>query len=180
MGQALALSPGLDVRMVAALTLAEIGDTAQAQEIADQLHVESPLDTINQSYWLPTIRAAVALRRGDARGAISLLEVAKPYELGIQNVSTMVPIYVRGMAYLKAEQSEEAATQFRKMLGLRGLAQNALMEALAQLQVGRAYAMARDNTRAKAAYQDFLALWKGADPDIPILIAAKSEFAKLQ
>jgi len=179
-GQALALSPGLDVRMVAALTLAEIGDTAQAQEIADQLHVESPLDTINQSYWLPTIRAAVALRRGDARGAISLLEVAKPYELGIQNVSTMVPIYVRGMAYLKAEQSEEAATQFRKMLGLRGLAQNALMEALAQLQVGRAYAMARDNTRAKAAYQDFLALWKGADPDIPILIAAKSEFAKLQ
>jgi eukaryotic-like serine/threonine-protein kinase len=138
------------------------------------------LDTINQSYWLPTIRAAVTVRKGDTKGAIALLEVATPYELGMENFSTMVPISVRGVSYLKAEQGVEAAAQFRKMLGHRGLAQNAPIEALAQLQVGRAYAMTMDNTRAKAAYQDFFALWKNADPDIPILKEGKTEYAKLQ
>jgi eukaryotic-like serine/threonine-protein kinase len=178
--EALALSPGLDVRTTAALTLAEIGDTAQAQKLADQVHVESPLDTINQSYWLPTIRAEMALSKGDTKEAIALLEVATPYELGIQNVSTMVPIYVRGMAYLKAQQGVEAAAGFSKMLGHRGLAQNAPIEALAQLQMGRAYAMAKDTAKAKAAYQDFLNLWKDADPGIPVHVAAKAEYAKLQ
>ena len=92
----------------------------------------------------------------------------------------MVPIYVRGMAYLKAQQGVEAASQFGKMLGHRGLAQNAPIGALAQLQVSRAYALTKDNTRAKAEYQKFLALWKDADPDIPILKQAKAEYSKLQ
>ena len=180
LNEALTLSPGLDVRTTAALTLMEIGDTSHGQKIADQLNVESPFDTINQSYWLPTIRALMSLKKGDARHALDSLEVTTPYEFGIQSVSTMVPIYVRGLAYLKAGQGREAAAQFQKMLSHRGLAGNAPIEALAQLQLARAYALQGDTSRAKAAYQDFLTLWKDADSDIPILKEAKAEYAKLQ
>ena len=179
-GEALALSPGLDVRIAAALALVEVGEAAQAEKIAHQLDAEFPLNTIVQNYWLPTIRAAIAVRKADAKHAIALLEVATPYELGMQNVSAMVPIYVRGMAYLRAGQGAEAAAQFGKMLEDRALAQNAPIESLAQVQSARAYAMSGDITKAKAAYQDFLALWKDADPDIPILKQARAEYAKLQ
>src|SRR5208283_4532682 len=102
--QALAMSPGRDVRVGVALSLAEAGDAAQAQKLVDQLNAEFPLDTIIQDYWLPSVRASLALRRGDARQAITLLEVTSPYELGTQNVSTMVPIYLRGLAHLKSGQ----------------------------------------------------------------------------
>ena len=179
-GEALALSPGLDVRIAAALTLVEVGEAAQAEKIAHQLDAEFPLNTIVQNYWLPTIRAEIALRKADAKQAIALLEVATPYELGMQNVGAMVPIYVRGMAYLRAGQGAEAAAQFAKMLEHRTLAQNAPIESLAQVQLARAYAMSGDVTKAKAAYQDLLALWKDADPDIPILKQARAEYAKLQ
>ena len=178
--EALALSPGRDVRIAAALTLAELGDAAQAQKIADQLNAELPLDTIIQSYWLPSLQATLALHQGDAKQAVALLNAATPYELGMENLSVMVPVYVRGMVFLKAGQGEEAAAQFKKMLGHRGLGQNAPVMALAQLQLARAYALQSDTSNAKGAYQAFLKLWKDADPDIPILKQAKSEYAKLQ
>jgi len=178
--EALALSPGRDVRIAAALALALAADAAQAQNITDQLNAELPLNTIVQAYWLPSLRAALALRRHDARQAITLLEAAAPYELGIQNVSVMVPVYLRGMAYRKAEQGEEAASQFQKMLGHRGLAQNSPIEALAQLELARAQAMGTDKAAARRSYQDFLSLWKGADPDSPLLKQAQAEYEKIK
>ena len=178
--EALALSPGRDVRIAAALTLAELGEAAQAQKIAEHLNAELPLDTIIQSYWLPSIRATLALHRGDAKQAIALLDAATPYELGIENVSVMVPVYVRGMAYLKAGHGEDAAAQFKKMLGHRGLGQNAPIEAMAQLQLARAHAMSGDKPAARRSYQDFLSLWKQADPDLSLLKLAQTENQKLK
>jgi len=179
-GEALALSPGRDVCIGAALALALVGDVAQAQKIADQLNDESPLNTIFQSYWLPSIRATLAMRRVDAKQAITLLEAAAPYELGIENVSVMVPIYLRGMAYLKAGQYDEATAQLKKLLGHRGLAQNAPIAVLAQLQLARAQAASGDKASARRSYQDLLSLWKQADADLPLLKQAQAEYEKLK
>jgi serine/threonine protein kinase len=178
--EAMTLSPGRDVRVAAALSLAKAGDAAQAQKIADRLNEESPLDTIMQNYWLPSIRATLALDRGNAQQAITLLEVAEPYQLGTESVSIMVPIYVRGLAYLKAGEGAEAAAQFKKMLGHPGLALNAPIEALAQLQLARALAMSGDKPAARRAFEDFLSLWKQADADQPLLKQAQGEYHQLK
>ncbi len=179
-GEALALSSGRDVRVAAALSYVEAGEATQAQKLAEQLNAESPLDTNIQNYWLPSIRASIALHRGDAKQAITLLEAAKPYELGLENVSVMVPIYLRGMAYLKAGQGAEASAQFQKMLGHRGLAQNAPIAALTRLQLARALALSGDKAAARRAYQDFLSLWKQADSDQPQLKQAQAEYEKIR
>ena len=100
------------------------------------------------------------------------------YEFG--NAGPLYPVYYRGYAYLAAGQNEDAAKEFQKILDHRGIVVNSPFGALAHLQIGRAYAMQSNTAKAKAAYQDFLTLWKDADPDIPILIAAKAEYAKLQ
>lgn len=178
--QAIALSPGRDARVAIALALAQVGETAQAQRMVDQLNSEFPLDTIIQNYWLPTIRATMVLSHGNAQQAITLLEVATPYEMGMQAFSIMQPIYVRGLAYLKAGQGQEAAAQFKKMLGHRGLAVNAAVQALAQLQLARAEAMSGDKPAARRSYQDFLSLWKQADPDLLPLKQAQAEYQKLK
>jgi pentatricopeptide repeat protein len=188
--EALALSPGLDVRIAAALTFVEVGDFSRAEKIIGDLADSRPLDTVIQNYWLPTLRAAITLNKGDATRAIELLETAAPYELGSQNVSSMVPIYLRGKAYLKAGRGPEAATEFKRMLEHRTLAQNAPIEALAYLGLARANALrtrsspdmdtAAVRVSARANYKDFLTLWKEADPDIPIYQQAKDEYAKLQ
>jgi len=178
--QAIRLSPGRDARVAIAVALAHVGETAQAQRMVDQLNSEFPLDTIIQNYWLPTIRATMALSHGNAQQAITLLEVATPYEMGMQAFSIMQPIYVRGLAYWKAGQGQEAAAQFKKMLAHRGLAVNAAVEALAQLQLARAEAMSGDKPAARRSYQDFLSLWKHADPDLPLLKQAQAEYRKLK
>jgi ATP/maltotriose-dependent transcriptional regulator MalT len=178
--EALALSPGRDVRIAAALTLALLGDVAPAQKLADQLNEDFPVNTLIQSYWLPSIRATLAVHRGDAKQAVTLLETAIPYELGIENVSVMVPIYIRGMAYQKAGQGNEAAAQFQKMLSHRGLAVNSPIAALAQLQLARSQALAGDNAAARHAYQDFLSLWRGADSDLALLHLAQGEYDKIK
>jgi len=178
--EALALSPGRDVRIAAALTLALVGDAVPAQKLADQLNQDFPVNTLIQSYWLPSIRAALALHRGDAKQAFTLLEVAIPYELGIENVSVMVPIYLRGTAYQNAGQGSEAAAQFQKMLGHRGLALNAPIAALAQLQLARSQVLVGDKGAARRAYQDFLSLWRGADSDLVLLHQAQAEYDKLK
>jgi tetratricopeptide (TPR) repeat protein len=178
--EALELSPGRDVRLAVALTLAELGDAAQAQKIAEQLNTELPLDTIIQNYWLPSIRATLALHHGDAKQAVTLLDAATPYEMGDENFRVMVPIYIRGMAYLKAGQGTEAAVQFQKMLGHRGLGLNAPVMTLARLQLARAQAMSGDKAAARRSYQDFLSTWKQADAGLPLLAEAQAEYQKLK
>jgi len=178
--EALALSPGRDVRIAAALTLALLGDTAPAQKLAEQLNQDFPVNTLIQSYWLPSIRATLAIQRGDPKQAITLLETTIPYELGIENVSVMVPIYLRGMAYQKAGQGNEAAAQFQKMLGHRGVALNSPIAALAQLQLARSQALAGDKAAARHAYQDVLSLWRGADSDLAVLHLAQGEYEKIK
>jgi len=178
--QAQAISTGRDVQIAAAITFAEIGDAAQAQKIADKLAADAPLDTIVQSYWLPSIRATMAVRKGDADRAVTLLEVTTPYELGLENVGSMVPIYVRGMAYLKAGKGPEAAAQFKKILAHRGVAQGSPIISLAQLQLARADALSGDKAAARVAYQDLFALWKQADSDLLLLQQAQSEYEHLK
>jgi serine/threonine protein kinase/tetratricopeptide (TPR) repeat protein len=178
--QALQLSPGRDVRIAAATTFAALGEAGQAQKLIDQLNSESPVDTLVQDYWVPTIKALLALHKGDAKQAIALLDVARPYELGIQNTSIMLPIYVRGLAYAKAGQPQEAAAEFQKMLAHRGLGENHSIQALALLQHARAEAAAGDKPAARRSYQDLLALWKQADPAFSLPHQVQSEYDKLK
>jgi len=182
---ALALAPSRDYQILAAVTLARAGDTNRAQTIADDLHKRYPLNTLLNDYWLPTIHAVVKLKRKRPDQAREFLQVASAYEFGTPWVAAPVtvsfyPPYVRGEAYLEEGQGRQAATEFQKLVDHRGVVMNFVLGALAHLQLGRAKAMTGDKDGARAAYQDFLTLWKDADPDIPILIAAKSEYAKLQ
>jgi eukaryotic-like serine/threonine-protein kinase len=175
---ALGLSSGGHVQFVAALALAFVGDAAQAQALADDLGKRFPGHTIIQFNYLPTIYAQLALSHNDSSKAIEVLQTAGPYQLS--SSSALYPIYARGEAYLAAHQGAEAGVEFQKILDRRGIVLNQPIGALAHLQIGRAYAMQGDAAKARVAYQDFLTLWKDADPDIPILIAAKSEYAKLK
>src|SRR5580704_6355090 len=179
---ALKLAPNRDVLAEAALALARAGDAAGAEKLATALDETFPLDTLVQRNWLPTIRAAVALERKDPNKAIELLKDARVIELGLPVGLTIVlcPVYLRGEAYLMLHDGNAAATEFEKFIDHRGLVVNFPWGALAHLQIGRAYVLQGDTAKAKAAYQDFLTLWKDADPDIPILIAARAEYAKLQ
>jgi tetratricopeptide (TPR) repeat protein/predicted Ser/Thr protein kinase len=178
---ALALSSGQDVKTLAALTLARIGDAVRATIVADELKKNSPTNTMLKVYWLPTINAAIELSRHNSARAIALLEAAAPYELGVPgNVSALYPAYVRGQAYLLANNGTAAVAEFRKLLGHKGIVLNFVTGSLVHLQLGRAYALMGDTAKATAEYQDFLTLWKDADPDIPILKQAKAECAKLQ
>ena len=178
---ALTLSSGRDVKIAAALTLARIGDTVRAKALAEELERSYPTNTMLKLYWLPTINAAIELSEKNSSQAIVSLTAAAPYELGIPaNNSAVYPAYVRGQAYLLAHNGTAAAADFQKMLDRKGIVVNFVTGALAHLQIGRAYAMQGDTAKARAAYKDFLTLWKDAAPDIPILKQAKAEYAKLQ
>jgi len=176
----LALKSGHDQRVMAAVALARAGDVAEAQKLADKLNQDYPLDTIIQTYWLPTIHASIALQRNDTQAAITFLEKSEAYELGNEGFGILYPIYVRGLAYLKAKQGAQAAAEFRKILTHPGIAKNTPLAALSHLQLARALAMTNDNAGARKTYQDFLAEWRNADLNLPILAEAKSEYAKLQ
>jgi len=180
---ALTLAPDRGVRELAALALARAGDTAGAEKLAAELDRTFPLDTLVQRYWLPTLRAGVALERKDPNRAIELLQVASPIELGNGGGTltiVMCPAYLRGQAYLMLDDGNRAAAEFQKFINLRGLVVNFPWGAIARLDLARAYALQGDTAKARSAYQDFLTLWKDADPDIPILKEAKAEYAKLQ
>jgi serine/threonine protein kinase len=180
---ALKLIPNRDVRTAAALALARAGDTAGAEKLAAELDKTYPLDTVVQRNWLPTIRAAVALERKDPNRAVELLKAANAIELGQATGALAIflcPVHLRGEAYLMLHDGNRAAGEFQKFIDHRGIVVNFPWGVLARLGLARAYAMQGDTAKAKAAYQDFLTLWKDADPDIPVLIAAKSEYAKLQ
>jgi tetratricopeptide (TPR) repeat protein len=180
---ALKLAPNRDVRAIAALALARAGDTAGAERLAGELDKTFPLDTRVQRYWLPTIRAGVALERKDPDRAIELLKVASTVELGgpLNNLTIFLcPAYLRREAYLMLHDGNAAAAEFQKFIDHRGLVGNFPWGVLARLGLARAYALQGETARARAAYQDFLTLWKDADPDVPILKEAKAEYAKLQ
>lgn len=178
-------SSGREVDYGVALALAFAGETNRAQVLTDDLAKRYPEDTIVQFNYLPTLRAKIALSRSNPQQALDILVAADPYELGLPaysfyNWPNLYPVYVRGEVYLAAHQGGEAATEFRKILDHRGIVLNEPIGALAHLQLGRAYAMEGEISKAKSAYRDFLTLWKDADPDISILKQAEAEYAKLQ
>jgi serine/threonine protein kinase/tetratricopeptide (TPR) repeat protein len=201
---ALKLAPNRDVRAVAALALARAGDTAGAEKLAAELDKTLPVDTLVQRYWLPTIRAGVALERKDPNRAIELLRVASTVELSSITADLTIflcPVYLRGEAYLMLHDGNRAAAEFQKFIDHRGVVMNFPWGALARLGRARAYALEagvgaglvpaqghpqraplQQDTFAKArnAYEDFLTLWKDADPDVPVLREAKAEYAKLK
>jgi eukaryotic-like serine/threonine-protein kinase len=180
---AVSLAPGRDVRVLAAMALAYTGKTAEATKLADSLNQQFPLDTLMQSYLLPIIRGLLALDRGQGEQALKLLDTATGYEhaspQAFMNTQPPVfPVYLRGEAYLKTKQGQLAVAEFQKMIAFRWM--NYPLAALARLELARAYSLQNDTAHAKAAYQDFLELWKDADPDLPLLKQAKAEYAKLQ
>ena len=180
---AVKLAPNRDVRAIAALVLARAGDAAGAEKLATELDKTFPLDTMVQRYWLPTIRAGVALERKDPNRAIELLKVASTIELSSTTGDLTIflcPVYLRAEAYLMLHDGNRAAAEFQKFIDHRGLVVNFPWGALARLGLARGCAMQGDTVKAKAAYQDFLTLWKDADSDIPILQEAKVEYANLQ
>ena len=181
---ALALSAGRPVALLSALALARAGDVGQSEKLLEKLNREYPLDTTIQGYWLPTVRAALQLDRRNSQGAIEVLQRASTYESAepspFQYFGAIYPAYVRGQAYHKMGRALQAATEFQKFLDRRGVIMNFPLGALAHLGRARAYALANDNSKSRAAYQDFFGIWKDADPDIPILKEAKAEYAKLQ
>jgi len=199
---AVGLSNGRDAQFIAALAFATSGDSARAQALAQDLEKRFPEDTIVRFNYLPAIRAQLAVNRNEAPKAIEALQIATPYELGLASGSStfstyLYPVYVRGAAYLAVRQGSQAAAEFQKILDHRGVVINEPIGALARLGLARAYALqagpgalgaspassgsvqAELTAKARAAYNDFFKLWKRADPAIPILAAAKSEFATL-
>jgi tetratricopeptide (TPR) repeat protein/predicted Ser/Thr protein kinase len=170
------------IRAVAVLALARAGDVTQAQSVADKLAKEFPEDTLVNSYWLPQARAAIELNRHKPAKAVEELRAAQPYELGlpIPWIAPLAVLYLRGCALLAEGQGNEAGSEFQRILDRPGIVQNSPIGSLAYLGLARALVLAGDQTKARTAYQDFLALWKNANPDIPILKAAKAEYAKLQ
>jgi eukaryotic-like serine/threonine-protein kinase len=183
---ALALSNGRDVQYGAALALAIAGESAKAQSLADDLSKRFPEDTLAQRNYLPTVRAQLALDHRDSAKAIEALQPAAPFELGsltranVYNFMSLYPVYLLGQAHLAGNHGGEAANEFQKILDHSNIVLLEPIGALAHLGLARAYAMQGDTAKAKAAYDDFFTLWKDAGPDIPILVAAKAEYAKLK
>jgi eukaryotic-like serine/threonine-protein kinase len=167
----------------AATILALSGDTAQAQKLADDLDRRFPDATYLRFGFQPAIRSILAIHQGNPQEGIEDLRPISSRELmspANQVTPGMVPVYVSGEIYLAAHQPAEAAAEFQMIIDHAGLVGNVPVGALAHLGLGRAYAMQGDTVKARAAYQDFLSLWKDADPDIPILKQAKAEYAQLR
>jgi DNA-binding winged helix-turn-helix (wHTH) protein/tetratricopeptide (TPR) repeat protein len=187
--EALELSKSRDVEYGAAFARALSGDSSHSQVLIDDLSKRFPEGTVVQVTYLPALRALLALQRGQPANAVEMLQTAIPYEGGTQSdggsefllgAGNLYPAYVRGLAYLAAHQGAEAVAEFEKIVDHGGIVACDPIGALARLQLGRASAMSGDRSKATSAYNDFLALWKYADPDIPILKEAKAEYAKLQ
>ena len=182
---ALAEGPTRDVSVLAALAFSRIGDINSAERMARDLAERFPLNTAINRYWLPAIYASIEIRRDNLAKALEDLRTTSLYELGsplpqFEVGGSLYPVYIRGQIYLSLHQGKEAAAEFQKFLEHRGVALNSPLGALARLQLGRAYALQDKTVQSRGAYQDFFRLWKDADPDIPILIAAKAEYAKLK
>jgi eukaryotic-like serine/threonine-protein kinase len=179
---AISLMPGRDVMSLAALALARAGDIAAARKLADSLNKDFPRNTIVQGYWLPSIRAAIQINAGNGSEGLEALKPAAPLELGQSqpfSLGMMYPVYLRGLAYLQAGQAKQAATEFQTIIDHPGIVLNFPLGAIAHLGLARSYAAEGEVSKARMAYQQFLTLWKGADPNIPILHQAETELDKL-
>jgi eukaryotic-like serine/threonine-protein kinase len=167
-------------RLGMALLCARVGKTEQARKLSETVSQKFPMDTLVQSFALPAVRAAIRLQQNDAAGAIDVLQPVLRYDLAYpDSFYNLYPAYLRGLAYLKLGNGPSAAIEFQKLLDNPGLLGRTVMGALAHLQLGRAQAMAGDKAAARKSYQEFLNLWKDADPDIPIYKQAKAEYTKL-
>jgi eukaryotic-like serine/threonine-protein kinase len=162
----------------AAIALGLAGDSTHPQSMVEELNKRFPSDTLLKNVGTPMVVALVAMDRKHPDEAITVLQSATPYEMG--NTAAMLPVYFRGLAHLEARRGAEATAEFQKIIDHRGIDPIGIEHPLAHLGLGRACVLRGDTAKAKAAYQDFLALWKDADPDVPILKEAKAEYAKLQ
>jgi eukaryotic-like serine/threonine-protein kinase len=183
---ALELSKGQEVQYAAGLALAFSGDTSRSEALAGDLEKRFPEDTFVKFTYAPVLHALAALGRGKAADSVERLLMAIPYELAANGLTHghfylggLHSAYVRGEAFLAEHRYAEAAAEFQKILDHRGVVGADPIGALAHLQLGRAFALSGDKAKAKAAYQNFLALWKDADPAIPILKSAKAEYDRL-
>ena len=179
---ALSINSGSSVKLLVGLALARSGDSTRGRTIADEITRDYP-DSEQAHYWAAAIRASIALTEGKPAEAIELLQESEVYELGTQwpglIPGMMYPAYLRGQGYLALSKTQEAIVEFQKFIMHRGVSLNSPLGVLAHLGLARAYAMQRDRSKARAAYQDFLTLWNDADPHIPILEQAKTEYARL-
>jgi tetratricopeptide (TPR) repeat protein len=167
-----------DTQALEALTLAREGKVPEARAKSEALIRNHQSDTILNNYWAPSIDAAIALQHHQTAQAVALLERAAPYELG--SIGSLFPAFLRGQAYMEAGQGQSAVSEFQKLASQRGVVGNSILGALIQLQLGRAKVLAGDQAGGRKAYQDFFELWKDADANVPILLRAKTEYAKLQ
>jgi len=172
---ALRISRGTRVVLLAAVSYALAGEERKAQELSSEVAKQRPEDTLVQSVWVPLVSAIIELKHKDPTKALQLLTAAGPYDR-----ANLPVLFTRGRAYLQAGQGNEAAQEFQKVLALRNISPGDLTLPLAQLGLARACALQGDTSRSRIAYQDYFALWKDADPDIPILQQAKAEYAKLK
>jgi tetratricopeptide (TPR) repeat protein len=183
---ALALSSGKDVRTLAALTFARASQGSRARQMASELEKEFPSDTMLHTYWLPTIEAAIEIDRNNPAGALGQLRPAMPYELGQPPpfqpmlLGPIYPAYLRGQALLIERQGGAAAVEFRKLIDHPGVVMNYPLAALARLGLARSYALQNDSANARASYGEFFALWRDADPGIPVFQQAKAEYLRLK
>ena len=178
--KALAMSRNRSAMERGSFNLARVGDNKQAEELADELDRQYPVSTLMQNYTLPTIRAMIAINNKQAEKAVEILRAALPYEMAMDSYADLQPAYVRGLAYLEAGDGPKAAAEFQKLIANPGIVDNAVTGALAHLQLARAEALSGNAEAARVEYQNFLAIWEDADPDVPILRLAKAEYAKLR
>jgi eukaryotic-like serine/threonine-protein kinase len=171
---ALDAGPGPRAQVLATFALAHTGDVVRARELTDELRHKFPISTLVQNYWIPAIRAQIELASNNPAKAVELLRNTEPYELSSE--APMIPLYVRALAYLGAQQGAAAAAEFQKILQHRGTVGNSVVGALAHLGLAEALSVAGNNLEARAKYEQFLNLWKHADPGIPIHREAKSRF----
>jgi len=176
--QALALAHDRDTRYGVALALALAGSFDRANAIAVQLKKDFPDDTLVQFVYVPPVLGALTIGRKHPDDAIQALHAAAPYELGV--VAGLVPAYLRGRAHLDAGDGQSAASEFNKILAHPGVLLNSPIAPLARLQLARAYRLQRRTNEARTSYQDFLNRWKQADPDLPVLRAAKAEYIEIE
>jgi hypothetical protein len=177
----LATAPNRNTQLVVALAFARVGNIEQAHKLADTISEGSPLDTAVQDYGLPTIRAAMKLHANDPASAVQILRPTVKYDLATPlGFNSLYPAYIRGLAYLKMGEGRLAAAEFQKLLDHPGIVGRDVIAALAHLQLARAQKMVDNQAAARKSYEDFLILWKDADPEIPIYQQAKAEYAKLR
>jgi serine/threonine protein kinase/tetratricopeptide (TPR) repeat protein len=176
--KAIALAKTNTTVVEGAFVLALCGDSNQAMNLLNEQYKRYPKDTLLNMIWLPTVKAIIELRRNNPAGVIPLLQPAQQYESGY--IAAYWPTYIRGLAYLKMQQGQQAATEFQKILSSGGVNMNTNLYSLARLGLARALAISGNQAESRKAYEEFLRIWKDADANIPVLQEARAEYEKLK